>query len=181
MRVNLQPGYVLHRRAYRDTSTILELFTLEHGRLSAVARGARRQSRRGTAGRLSSQLFQPLLLSFSGRGELKTLTASEAAGSAHELRADQREEEEVGRRVGHDEQVVHGHQGHHPLRRTELEPDLQRKEKNKMKTKAAESFLFHIFGLERFSLQKKWALKFNSCGRVRFYSVLLSFSLSMAL
>ena len=41
-----------------------------------------------------------------------------------ELRADQREEEEIGRRVGHDEQVVHGHQGHHPLRRTELEADL---------------------------------------------------------
>ena len=88
MRVALQPGYILHRRAYRDTSSILELFTLEHGRLSAVARGVKRSSRRGTAGGLCSQLFQPLLLTFTGRGELKTLTASEPAGAAHGLRGE---------------------------------------------------------------------------------------------
>jgi DNA repair protein RecO (recombination protein O) len=84
----LQPGYVLHRRAYRDTSAILELFTLEHGRLSVVARGVRRAPRGNVAGRISAQLFQPLLLSFSGRGELKTLGASEAAGPAHGLRGE---------------------------------------------------------------------------------------------
>jgi DNA repair protein RecO (recombination protein O) len=34
------------------------------------------------------QQFQPLLLSFSGRGELKTLTGSEAAGPAYALRGE---------------------------------------------------------------------------------------------
>lgn len=87
MRVKLQPGYVLHSRPYRDTSSLLELFTAEHGRVSVVARGTRRQSRGGAKGALL-QLFQPLLLSFSGRGELKTLTGFEPAGSAHGLHGD---------------------------------------------------------------------------------------------
>jgi DNA repair protein RecO (recombination protein O) len=87
MRVNLQPAYILHSRPYRDSSVILEVFTPEHGRISALARGARRKSRGGSAAALL-QLFTPLLLSFSGRGELKTLTAREAAGTAVSLRGD---------------------------------------------------------------------------------------------
>ena len=87
MRVNLQPAYILHSRPYRDSSVILEVFTPEHGRISALARGARRKSRGGSAAALL-QLFTPLLLSFSGRGELKTLTAREAAGAAVRLRVD---------------------------------------------------------------------------------------------
>ena len=85
MQVSLQPGYILHSRAYRDTSAILEAFTPEYGRVSLVARGARRKSRGGSGGALL-QLFQPLLVSFSGRGELKTLTGREAAGMAYALR-----------------------------------------------------------------------------------------------
>lgn len=81
MRVNLQPTYVLHSRPYRDTSLLLEAFTAEHGRISLVARGARRRSRGGSSGALL-QPFIPLLLSFSGRAELKTLTATEAAAPA---------------------------------------------------------------------------------------------------
>jgi DNA repair protein RecO (recombination protein O) len=81
MRVNLQPAYVLHGRPYRDTSLLLEVFTAEHGRISLVGRGARRRSRGGSSGALL-QPFIPLLLSFSGRGELKTLTATEAAAPA---------------------------------------------------------------------------------------------------
>ena len=78
MRVKLQPGFILHSRAYRDTSSILEVFTPEHGRVSVVARGNRRKSRGGASGALL-QLFQPLLLSFSGQGELKTLTRTPAS------------------------------------------------------------------------------------------------------
>jgi len=33
-RVELAAGFVLHRRAYRDTSLIVELFTRDYGRLS---------------------------------------------------------------------------------------------------------------------------------------------------
>jgi DNA repair protein RecO (recombination protein O) len=61
--------------------------TPEHGRISLVARGARR-SKRGTSNAALLQVFTPLLLSFSGRGELKTLCGTEAAGPAKSLRGD---------------------------------------------------------------------------------------------
>jgi DNA repair protein RecO (recombination protein O) len=78
----LQPALVLHHRAYRDTSLLLELFTPEHGRVGAVARGVRKEKSRW-AGLL--QLFRPLLVSWSGRGELVTLTGVEEDGLAPPL------------------------------------------------------------------------------------------------
>ncbi|MEM9305092.1 MAG: DNA repair protein RecO [Pseudomonadota bacterium] len=78
VREALQPAYVLHRRDYQETSLILEAMTRDHGRLGLLARGARR-SKRGRAGTL--QAFQPLLLSWSGRGELPVVTAVELAGT----------------------------------------------------------------------------------------------------
>jgi DNA repair protein RecO (recombination protein O) len=80
MRVNLQPAYVIHHRPYRDSSALLDVFTAEYGRISLVARGARRQSRRGSSAALL-QPFTPLLVTFSGRLELKTLVATEPAQS----------------------------------------------------------------------------------------------------
>ncbi|CAA0088027.1 DNA repair protein RecO [Halioglobus japonicus] len=78
MRVNLQPAYVIHSRPYRDSSSLLDVFTAEYGRIGVVARGTRRQTRRGSGTSLL-QPFVPLLLSFSGRSELKTLVATERA------------------------------------------------------------------------------------------------------
>ena len=65
-RTELEPGYVLHHRPWRDTSRILDVFTREHGRLSLFARGVR-----GPKSRLASLLqpFRPLLLSWSGHGD----------------------------------------------------------------------------------------------------------------
>jgi len=77
-RVALQPAFLLHRKPYRDTSLLIEAFSAEHGRLGLVARGAR--SRRGAMQALL-QPFQALLLSWSGRGELATLTGAEAQGT----------------------------------------------------------------------------------------------------
>ena len=79
MRVSLQPSWILHRRPYRDSSMLLEVLTAEQGRISLVARGARRKTR-GGSGNALLQPFIPLLLSFSGRTDLKNLNASEAAG-----------------------------------------------------------------------------------------------------
>ena len=78
----LQPGYILHQRAYRDTSLLLEVFTREQGRCGLVARGARAPKSR-VRGLL--QPFQPLLLSWTGRGELGTLAGVEADGAAPRL------------------------------------------------------------------------------------------------
>ncbi len=85
MRVNLQPAYVIHSRPYRDSSALLDVFTAEYGRLGLVAKGTRRQTRRGSATALL-QPFIPLLISFSGRSELKTLVASERARGQCALR-----------------------------------------------------------------------------------------------
>ncbi len=79
MRVSLQPAYILHSRPYRDSSMLLEVLTAEQGRISLVARGARRRTRGGSGGALL-QPFIPLLLSFSGRTDLKNLNATEPAG-----------------------------------------------------------------------------------------------------
>jgi DNA repair protein RecO (recombination protein O) len=87
MRINLQPSYVMHSRPYRDSSALLDVFTAEYGRVSMVARGTRRSSRRGSGAALL-QPFIPLLLSFSGRSELKTLVATEPAQGLFALRGE---------------------------------------------------------------------------------------------
>lgn len=84
-RIALQPAFLLHRKPYRDTSLLIEAFTAEHGRLGLVARGARGR-RGGMQGLL--QPFQALLLSWSGRGELATLTAAESQGVPLALKGD---------------------------------------------------------------------------------------------
>lgn len=82
MHVTLQPAHVLHQRPYRETSLLLEVFSLDHGRVGLVARGARRP-RSGLRGIL--QAFRPLLLSWVGRGELMSLTGAEPDGQAAAL------------------------------------------------------------------------------------------------
>lgn len=87
MRVTLQPAYVMHSRPYRDSSALLDVFTAEYGRISLVARGARRQQRRGGSA-VNLQPFTPLLLSFSGHSQLKSLVATESARAMISLRGD---------------------------------------------------------------------------------------------
>lgn len=80
MRVKLQPAFVLHSRPYRDSSQILDVLTAEYGRIALVAKGSRRSRRGGSAGAIL-QPFIPLLVSFSGRSEMKNLVASEMASN----------------------------------------------------------------------------------------------------
>lgn len=77
-RVLLQPGYVLHRRAYRDSSLLVELFTPQFGRVGVIARAARQPTSRFYS---VLQPFRPLLVSWSGKGELAGLTAGETDGA----------------------------------------------------------------------------------------------------
>ena len=82
-RIDLDPAYVLHTRPWRETSLIVDCISYRHGRVGLVARGARRQ-----ASALKTRLvpFQPLLLSWYGKGELKTLHGAEWQGGALALR-----------------------------------------------------------------------------------------------
>ncbi|MBD2839332.1 DNA repair protein RecO [Pseudomonas sp. JM0905a] len=66
-------AFVLHSRAYRESSALVDFFTPE-GRLRAVLRGAR-----GKAGTLARP-FLPLETEFRGRGELKNVGRLESAG-----------------------------------------------------------------------------------------------------
>ena len=72
-----EPAFVLHSHPYRETSIIVEALTSARGRIALVARGARRP-RSELRGVL--QAFQPLALSWSGAGELKTLVGAEWRG-----------------------------------------------------------------------------------------------------
>lgn len=76
-RVDQQPGFVLHSYPYRETSLIVEVFSRDHGRLGLVAKGARRpmSQLRGVL-----MAFQPLLIDWSGGGEMKTLVRAEWQG-----------------------------------------------------------------------------------------------------
>jgi DNA repair protein RecO (recombination protein O) len=75
--VSLEPAYVLHHYPYRDSSLLLEVFSRHHGRVGLVARGAR-SGRARWRGQL--QGFSPLLLSWSLRGDLGTLTGLDTRG-----------------------------------------------------------------------------------------------------
>ncbi len=77
MRIQQQAGFVLHTRPFRETSLLVEVFTREHGRLAMLAKGARR-IKSNIRGILLP--FQPLLLSWSGKGELPVATSAELFG-----------------------------------------------------------------------------------------------------
>ncbi|MCW8924402.1 MAG: DNA repair protein RecO [Gammaproteobacteria bacterium] len=76
MRVETQIAYILHKRAFRDSSQILDVFTREHGRISLMSRGSRGAKSR-TGGLL--QIFRPLLVGWQGRGEMPFLNSVEMA------------------------------------------------------------------------------------------------------
>lgn len=86
--IALQPAFVIHTRSYRDTSLLVDFFTLHQGRLRAVVKGARANTKQARLNRPSMQPFNPLLVRFGGRGSLKNLYQSEPAGSAISLLGD---------------------------------------------------------------------------------------------
>src|SRR5262245_16376843 len=84
-RVLLEPAFVLHRRSYRESSALLELFTKEYGLISVVAKSIRR-ARAYQAGLL--QPFIPLLVSFAGKGDLMNLIEVESRSNSFNLKGD---------------------------------------------------------------------------------------------
>lgn len=74
--VNAQIAYILHKRSYRETSSIIDVLTKNHGRISLMARGVR-----GAKSKLAANflLFTPLVISWHGKGELPYLKSIERA------------------------------------------------------------------------------------------------------
>lgn len=80
-----QRAFVLHSYPYRESSLLVEVFSRSHGRLIVVARGARRPR---SVMRGSLLAFQPLLLAWSGRGEVRSLHSAEWQGGQPLLSGD---------------------------------------------------------------------------------------------
>lgn len=78
MRIESQPAFVLHARAWRETSLLLEVFSRDHGRVGLLARGVR--SARARIARATLEPFQLLSVDWAGTGELPNLRAAETAG-----------------------------------------------------------------------------------------------------
>ena len=68
---------MLHTSAWRETSLIVQIFARDHGCVALVAKGAKRPY---SALRPVLAAFQPLAVSWSGAGEVRTLTRAELAG-----------------------------------------------------------------------------------------------------
>ncbi|MBL4821128.1 MAG: DNA repair protein RecO [Gammaproteobacteria bacterium] len=81
-RVYLQPAYILHKQAFQNTSLLIDFFCVDYGRVRAVARGGRRAKSKY---RPLLQVFHPLLVSLTGKGEVKTVAAVESSVCAIEL------------------------------------------------------------------------------------------------
>lgn len=77
MKVQNQAGFVLHTTPFRETSLLVDIFTLNYGRVRCVAKGFRKPNKKG----ISRALFPFTQYSFSwqGRSDLKTLTQSDTA------------------------------------------------------------------------------------------------------
>jgi DNA repair protein RecO (recombination protein O) len=86
MRIEQQPAYVLHARAYRETSMLLECLTRDHGRIGVVARGVRRE--RAQLQRAQLEPFQLIALDMVLRGEMATLRTAEPSGVPIRLQGD---------------------------------------------------------------------------------------------
>jgi DNA repair protein RecO (recombination protein O) len=76
-RVDGQEAFLLHAWPYSETSLILDVFSREHGRMTLLARGARRP-RSALRGVLIG--FQPIEVGWFGKGEVKTLAKAEWSG-----------------------------------------------------------------------------------------------------
>jgi DNA repair protein RecO (recombination protein O) len=77
-----QPAFVLHRRPYRETSLLVELFARDAGRVGVVARGGRRR------GVVPLEPFVEFEARWRGRGDLGRLLGAEPAAPPRALHGD---------------------------------------------------------------------------------------------
>lgn len=85
MNTELTQSFILHKRPYRETSLLLDVFSEKAGRISLIAKGVRQKKRNQTG---IYQLYQPLLVAWIGRGDLQTITTVEVFSPRYELKAE---------------------------------------------------------------------------------------------
>ena len=86
MRYAAEPAFVLHARAYRETSLLVEVLSEQHGRVGLLARGVRGPKRHAL--RAALQPLQHVRFDAAQRGELAQLQAAEALDAAPLLAGD---------------------------------------------------------------------------------------------
>lgn len=86
MRYTAEPAFVLHARAWRETSLLVEVLSAEHGRIGLVARGVQGPKRHVL--RAALQPMQSIRFDGVQRGELAQLTSAEAVDAAPLLHGD---------------------------------------------------------------------------------------------
>jgi len=81
-RQDLQPCFILHQKPFKESSVILDVFSQNQGRLSILARGAKRPK-----STLKNRLhpFALLLLSWTGKHDLKILIDAQIEGGPYSL------------------------------------------------------------------------------------------------
>jgi len=85
-RIQSEPAFVLHERAYRETSALLEVLTRDHGRIGVVVRGIRAAKPRFQRG--SVRAFQCLSMGLRMAGELGQLLSVETLGQPLHLQGE---------------------------------------------------------------------------------------------
>ena len=85
MKTDLNPAFILHRRPYRETSFLLDVFTRTYGRISLIARGVRKKHSDKVE---LLQPYQRLQLAWAGKSELMTLTHVELDKKVYSLTQD---------------------------------------------------------------------------------------------
>jgi len=82
-RVDQQLAFILKSQSFKETSSIHQVFTKDHGVISIISKGSRaKSSKHGSL----LQAFKPLLMSWVGKAELKTLTGADENGLAEPLK-----------------------------------------------------------------------------------------------
>ncbi|WP_444994656.1 DNA repair protein RecO [Aliikangiella sp. IMCC44359] len=68
-------AFILHSKAYQESHSIYQIFSLQQGRFSVIAKGVK--NKRSQARKAALQPFSELLIEVVGKSELKTLTHCE--------------------------------------------------------------------------------------------------------
>ena len=70
MDINKQKAFVIHSRPYKETSNIVTFLTEKHGKVDAIAKGAKRKKSKFSG---NLEPFHLVSIDYGGRSNLKTL------------------------------------------------------------------------------------------------------------
>ena len=75
MDINKQKAFVIHSRPYKETSNIVTFLTERHGKVDAIAKGAKRKKSKFSG---NLEPFHLVSIDYGGRSNLKTLFLAES-------------------------------------------------------------------------------------------------------